>query len=331
LIKAAFSMVFLFALSRFFSVSEAVRLVHALHWQPIAWAVAVHFLIAGLNAWKMDVLVGNPLVTPADFMRWNLIKLFVNNLLPGGLGGEVARTYYLGKAVGSMGGSAAVVVCDRLTAQAALSVFSAVALGAMIWGPYSIAAGAAVFLLAASAAVAAACGAFLFLSRLRLGHLRRALGGGPRTAWLETPGFQEFFALLRTRHATLCHLAWLSLLGQGLLILRLYFLVQAIAPSHSLLLLPIALSLASVLSSLPLTIGGIGLSEGGFALAFGLGSEAGAIGVSAALLLRLTSLVPAFIGWMLFIAEKKAGTAPREIPAGETMLPALRAGKAFGV
>lgn len=303
--KAGFSILFLVALSRLLDVSGIPALLRSLHWGFIACALSVQFLIAALNAWKMEMLVGNPLVTLADFLRWNLIKLFVNNLLPSGLGGEVARTYYLGRAVGSMGGAAAVVICDRLTAQAALTAFSAVALAALWHGPFSFGGYAGLFAAAAIGLSLATLGCFALAARARTGRLRRLLGAGPRTAWLEAPGFQEFFALLRGRRETLFHLLWTSVVGQGLLILRLFFIVRALVPDQSLLLLPIALSLASVLSSLPIAIGGIGLSEGGFALAFGLGAETAALGVSAALLMRLTSLVPSLIGWVLFMAERK--------------------------
>jgi uncharacterized membrane protein YbhN (UPF0104 family) len=325
LIKAALSLVFLFVLSHFLDVSDLLRLLHGLHWTPILWAVAAQFFIAGINAWKMQLLVANPVVTLSDMMRWNLIKLFVNNLLPSGLGGEVARTIYLGRAVGSMGGSAAVVLCDRLTAQASLSVFSVVALAALAWGPFAPAVWAYGFFFASLAVMAGILGAFGLLSRLNLRGIRKVLGGGPRTAWMEGSGFREFYANLPRRRATFFQILGLSTLGQALHILRLYFLVHAISSTQSPLLLPIALTLASVLSSLPLSIGGVGLSEGGFALAFGLGAEAGAVGFSAALLMRLTSLAPAFVGWLLFLSQKKAAgkSAPTPVTAAAVKAAAI--------
>jgi uncharacterized membrane protein YbhN (UPF0104 family) len=280
-------MIFFWGVLHCIDWSGVERLARGLHPVPVCASFCI--LLAGLwfNAWKVDALVGNPAFSVSESFRLNLIKLFFNNILPSGLGGEVSRTYYLGKWEASLGRGFAIVVFDRITTQAALCVYTTAALAVLLLHRNDVWIEAAAWL--------AGLAVFSYLVWAMAWTFARV---GQR-------GFRDFHRELLGNKRLLLRMGWMSLANQLFWIARFYFLVRAFGLHVSLGTLSIVLSVSTLLSVLPISLGGLGLTEGVFATVFALTDSTKEAGFAVAVLGRLTSLVPALWGWGLFLYGRR--------------------------
>ena len=228
--------------------------------RPAYFAAAITLYLAGqaMCAYRWQLLAAILKVHGRyrEFLGYTYIAMFTNLFVPGLLGGDAARSVYLGRRYGRIGEAIASVVADR---------------GVGLIGLFWLAAFAAIFLNFASIprsvimptiAVGAIALAGFLLSPLvaRLIHLmprpiRRA--GGMVAPYLHSPA------------ALIAPIA-LSIALQIELAVCQYLLAAGLGLSVPLSLFILCVPIANVFASLPLTLNGLGLRESAYLVLFGM-------------------------------------------------------------
>ena len=231
--------------------------------------------------------------------RLYLTSMVLNTVLPTAIGGDAYRVYFLARdGDTSLKRSLASVVIERATGFAGLLVLSAVAAPFYFLGPLpGIAAGLTILVLFLLAYV---------LLRLPLLSHRGETSGPWRRGWLPS------------RASTLYAIAVLSLVQQGLWVSAAAILGLAYDVSVPWSYWVLTVTALTLLTVLPVSLGGLGLREVGYAtLLAPLGveaSRAAAIGLAfgfAPSLVALTGLMP------FLLVRLRSRPAP-SLPARET-------------
>ncbi len=228
--------------------------------RPAYFAAVVVIYLAGqaMCAYRWQLLAALLKVHGrySEFLAYTFVGMFTNLFVPGLLGGDAARSVYLGRRHGRMGEAIASVVADRI-----------VGLVGLFW----LAAFTAIFLNFApipSSVITptVAVGAIAFAGFLaaplvaRLIHLmprpvRRA--GGIVAPYLHHP-------------LTLIPAIALSVALQVTLAVGQYILAAGLGLTAPLSLFVLCVPIANVFASLPLTLNGLGIRESAYLLLFGM-------------------------------------------------------------
>jgi hypothetical protein len=227
--------------------------------RPTYFAAAIVIYIAGqaMCAYRWQLLAAILKVRGrySEFLAYTFVGMFTNLFVPGLLGGDAARSVYLGRRRGRMGEAIASVVADR---------------GVGLIGLFWLAAFAAKFLnfaplpssvITPTVAVGAITLAGFLAAPLvaRMIHLmprplRRA--GGIVAPYLHHPG-------------ALIPAIALSILLQITLAAGQYLLALGLGITVPLSLFILCVPIANVFASLPLTLNGLGIRESAYLVLFG--------------------------------------------------------------
>jgi glycosyltransferase 2 family protein len=261
-------------------VDEIARAVRDGNWAWFAAAVALMGIssIFGAVRWRMLLQHAHIDVSELRAVRIFAAGLFLNNLLPSAFGGDAVRAWLVGRKIGRLTQATTATIVDRVTALACL-LFVA-------WGALAVD-GASVPNAVISVLGWVTLGIVAFLAVAALA----AAGGRPvvrrlpdRTATM----IREAWTALRGWAGSRRLLAWLFGLGlvyQGLGVLVIVLVGKTVGVDVSFPLAAAVTPVVLVAMLVPVTIGGIGVREGGFVLLLG---EAG-IGAADATVVSLLS------------------------------------------
>ena len=258
--------------------------------RPAYFAAAIALFLAGqaMCAYRWQLLAALLKVHGRyrEFLAYTYIGMFTNLFVPGLLGGDAARSLYLGRPRGRMGEAIASVVADR---------------GVGLLGLFWLAAIAAIFLnfapiprsvIAPTIAVGAIALAGFLVSPLlaRLIHLmprpmRRA--GGIVAPYLHNP-------------ASLILPIALSVLLQIGLATCQYLLAAGLGLTTPLSLFILCVPIANVFASLPLTLNGLGIRESAYLVLFGMAGMPKEDAVALGLLWFAATMVGGLTGAIAF-------------------------------
>jgi hypothetical protein len=276
--------------------------VAAIGAQPGLLALTIGLVAASLaaTAWRLCILAA-PLGIRIGFgasVRLLLIGTCFNVFMPGSAGGDLARLYLaLRGQQGRRAELAAVLVFDRIVGLVAILLVPLVAVLAfpavaalhptivtILWWATGLAAAAAVVAVALWGPLGRAWVARL-LARLPLGDLLTRAGLALR-AYRAFPG------------SVIAGLV-LSLVATGLGLLTMLLLARAMGATGSAQVMVVLLPLGSLINTIPLTPGGLGVGEVAMDRLFNL---AGLTGGAAALIgWRILLLLPAAAGLFLYV------------------------------
>jgi uncharacterized protein (TIRG00374 family) len=251
---------------------EAVSMADGL---PFLAAVLLTFLVMHVKVWRWRVLLSALGVTHGWRRAWvaYLSAGYVAMLTPGRVG-EIVRVQYLRRDCGlSYAVGLGVVVVDRLADMYVLALFAALGVA-----HFSAVLGSAVRLTAWVGVASAALGPLALLipgvAERLLGRLYRKLSGGG-------DGLQEFLTTVRELvRPVLLTTVLLTLAAFGLNYVQGALLSQALHSPLALWDVTCLMAIASLLSLLPVTVSGLGVREGFFALVFPSLGYAAVAGVS---------------------------------------------------
>lgn len=220
-----------------------------------------YFLIAALLYISAQFVssVRWKLLLPEKFMLRRLFSLymigaFFNSFLPGVIGGDVVKAYYLNKDAKKISLTLASVFMDRYLGYASLMIMGAAAfpfsLGYMEHSAYK---------WAMPLICVAFVGGSLLFFRLQLGKRFSAVAE-----------FYEYFSSLKERKDVIFKAVLLSLLIQVIGISAVAMLAHAMGQKIPLLLLYAFLPIVITLATLPISMSGLGVREGAFVVLLGL-------------------------------------------------------------
>jgi hypothetical protein len=183
-----------------------------------------------------------------------MIGAFFSTFLPGLIGGDAIRAYYLSKDAGKISATLASVFMDRYVGFVSLMAIGIAAfpfsLGSFAGSPYTW--------LMPVIFVSFVVASILFFS-LQLGKRFRIM-----------TDFYDYFSLLRERKGTIASAFALSVIIQFMNFIMVIMLAWRMGLPVSLLQLAVFLPIVVTISSLPISISGIGVREGTFVILLGL-------------------------------------------------------------
>jgi len=248
-------------------------------------------LLVLISAWKWQLLLNARSLSPglATCFRLYLVGYFFNNFLPTNVGGDVVRGYILGRRQGRPAAVMASVFLERFTGISALVVMALVALP---FGPDAL------YDIKITLGVAAVVAAYLVLLWAVLD--RRALVLTRRVSHLPFMGkvvrLQEAIEAYRGHGGVLAACGGLSLLFYFGAAMNVMVSARAFGAhlsfTDAILVTPVIL----LISLLPFSLGGIGLSEWAYYFALGKYGISAETALSTALLMRLKNVLLGLLG-----------------------------------
>ncbi len=239
------------------------------------------------------------LLLPEKFTFRKLFSLymlgaFFNSFLPGLIGGDVVKAYYLNKDAKKLSLTLASIFMDRYFGYAALMIIGIAA--------YPLAlryiSGAVYQWVMPAIVCAFIVGSFLFFG-LRLGKRFKTVSE-----------FYEFFGLLNSRKDVIAKAVLISLVVQAMNFSAVALLASALGEDIPVLLLLVFLPIIITVTTIPVSISGLGVREGAFVLLLGLIK----IRPEAATSLSLSWFFSTFIGSVpgLIVYIRQPGSVNRE-------------------
>jgi uncharacterized protein (TIRG00374 family) len=262
-------------------VGELARAVKRGQWGWFAPALALMALatVPGAARWRLILQKAEIDVSALQAVRTFAASLVLNNVLPTSVGGDAARAWSVGRQSGRLLRAALSTMLDRATAVACLFLVAWTALaidadevpdilvGVLLWITLGL-------LAATVAAGLAAAGMRPVVRRIphRLATMLREAWTTLRV-WGRSPGL----------------IGWLLILGvlyQLLAVLALLLVGEAVGVNLSFSLAAATAAIVVVAMLVPVSVGGLGVREGGFVLLLG---EAGVGGAEATLISLLSA------------------------------------------
>jgi len=229
-------------------------------WFLLAVAVVLAAFLVGSKRWHVYLEAAGVHVPFGKALRAYLIGAFTTNFLPSQVGGDVARAWIVSRR-GTRTRAATAVVADRVVALGCLLVVAWVGiLASDIPVP-------GVLLAALSAATVGFTIAGLLVVVLARGSVRmrpllRGRVRGPAREAREA-------ALACISRPVLARTVTYGLVFQGLVVLSAWLIARSISLGVPFSTLVVILPLVLVVAVLPISIGGLGVREGGFVVLLG--------------------------------------------------------------
>lgn len=251
----------------------------------------IYLLLLYLSAVRWRILLGGSQPT-AKLYSFTLIGAFFNNLLPGAVGGDAVKTYYLYKETGQGGKSIASVFMDRYLGFAALLCIGLISEFAALPDLVKIRMHWITPILF-----------FAFLSgSLAVFGLRI----GRRFSTL-SDFYDSFHERLRDRRA-LYKAFFISLAVQMLSIFMVYLIARGLGQRPSFTALFVFVPIIIIVMMIPLSISGLGIRESAFALLFGLTGIPAEAGTAISFLWFLSIAAASSVGLIEYIRFRKKST-----------------------
>ncbi|HSZ22075.1 MAG TPA: lysylphosphatidylglycerol synthase transmembrane domain-containing protein [Candidatus Sulfotelmatobacter sp.] len=267
--------------------------------RPAYFAAAVALYLAGqaLCAYRWQILAALIKLHGrySEFFRYLFVGMFTNLFVPGLLGGDAARSVYLGRRYDRLGEAIASVVADRAVGLLGLFWIAAIAAKFLNFAPIP----SSVTTPTIAVGVIALAGFLAAPLVARLIHLmprplRRA--GGIVAPYLHHP-------------AALIPAIALSIVLQILLATCQYILAAGLGMSVPLSLFILCVPIANVFASLPLTLNGLGIRESAYLVLFGMAGMRKEDAIALGLLWFAATMLGGLTGAVAFITTPAAGKA----------------------
>jgi uncharacterized protein (TIRG00374 family) len=252
----------------------------------------------------------------AAVLRFQFIGFFFNNILPANVGGDVMRGYGLARYTDRTADAAVSVVVDRIVGLTAYMATAAVAaIVAVSVTGHSELQGIEWIALLALAVLAAVLGSLLSRRLRRLMGL--VFGWGPLKSlaplWERV---SEAFNRYRFRYAALAAAFGVALAGIACTTLVNWLISQAMGGLMPLTYILLFNPLIALVLILPISIGGIGLSQNAYAMFFGLVHVPEDHTLAVSLVINLIAILASLPGGLLWLQIRRHTAA-----AGDASLP----------
>jgi uncharacterized protein (TIRG00374 family) len=277
-----------------------------LGWVAAAFAVSVAGSVLSAEKWRGLLAASQIDIGLVLAARLYWIGSFFSNFLPSSIGGDAVRLM-LTPAPGRLNHVAGSILLERVTGLVVLLAITCLGLAVAPWIAPRLAIGHLLLPLVGGLALASSlvlllprrAAAFLALLRTRLpALLRRPVRIAERLAWTVARQTRDRGAILRA-------LA-LSVPFYATVVLAQYFCLRAVGadiPLHYALLFGAGIQLLAVL---PVSINGLGVSEGAFVALYATFGVTVWAALAAALVRRLVDLANSALGGLLWLAYRPA-------------------------
>ncbi len=237
------------------------------HGQPLYFLAAVAFVVAalviGAFRWSRLLEKADLHLSVAGLARIYAVATFSNTFLPTSVGGDVTRAVLVTRRGPLLTRTAITIIIDRLGGLAGLVGMAWLALA---FSSAAVPHGAWVFLAWVTAAVVVGS-LVVLVAVFRGSRLTRA--AVPRRLISHARQSRTLLRSYATDPAMLIVVLALSLLYQGLISMQLVMLAHAIDVRLSFATAAVVLALVTVVTLIPISIGGFGIREGSYVVLLG--------------------------------------------------------------
>ncbi|MBN1540999.1 flippase-like domain-containing protein [candidate division KSB1 bacterium] len=264
-------------------------------------SIAITPVLIAVSSWKWQVILRAYRIRVSFFRLFGLyaVGYFFNTVLPTNVGGDVVRAYALGKSTGRQAEAFSSVFVERFTGLTALLAMAILAFFLAIRSLWDI--GLSFALLVSLVGY----GSILLLllnpslvlwirNRLRIKLFQSVLD--------KIIKVQNAILTLRNAKRALLFAMANSFLFYAVAVLNVYISALAFRAPITLIQAVIITPIVLVITMIPVSIGGIGLSESAYAFTFARLDVGMAFGLSVALFMRLKALLAGVFGGLYYSA-----------------------------
>jgi len=312
-VKAAVSAALLFFLVRRVNRDELGAMLRQTDPRWVLLSVTVGVMTIAISSWKWRILLrakGKP-VPFGQLFNLYFTGLFINNFFPSTIGGDIFRGYEVGRDVDDRALAMASVFMERFTGMTALTAIALVAFVSNLSGfrdpRFALALGAGLLVYISVTLAVLLPGPLAWgLRRFPDGLSGRLIGKLIRVQ----SAVHDYTGLTRAIVTALA----LSLLFHLTAMVYIYVSSRAFGVALPARTLLVIVPVIMFISSLPITIGGLGLIEWAFFFTFGASGAGGSPGLLVGLLMRGNSLLFSLWGGIIYAAKgvgKRTGRNPQ--------------------
>jgi glycosyltransferase 2 family protein len=308
-LRVLVSAALLVAVLLYADVGEVVSAVRDGQWGWFAVALAVMAGAVVLGAFRWWLLLEGAAIHVAarDSIRPYAVSFVLNLVLPSAVAGDAVRTWVLGRQSGRFIGAAAATVVDRLTALMCLF--------AVGWGAYAVdhdavpgSVAVAFAWVTGGMAVALALGVMAAVGVRPLVHrLPDRAAGMIRESWRIVRGWAGSGRLVLTVVA-------LGLAYQVLVIAVFVLVARTVRVDLPFALAAVSVPIVVLATLIPISLGGLGIREGGFVILLGEAGIEAADATVVSLLSAATILIASALVAGATYLFGSVGTRPRVVP-----------------
>lgn len=274
-------------------LDDIVHYLHSMNVWLFLLSTVIYIAIAWLVALRWNILLDNRYTTRRLFSL-HMIGNFFNTILPGTMGGDAVKVYYLYRDTNKVGISLGSVFLDRY-----IGLFARLFLG-LVSG---MAAFAELRTIGMHWAIPALLSVFmagsLIVFRFRIG----------KRFWAVADFYDYVHSRLQHKQVMLKTFL-LSLVIQTLLIMMIATVARAIGQALSFTELFVFVPIIMTIMIIPLSFSGFGVREGAFVVLFGLTGIPSSVSVSISFLWFLSTATASLIGWVEYVRYKKKIAGP---------------------
>jgi glycosyltransferase 2 family protein len=299
LVKGAVSAGLLFFLARRVNWSELGAMLRKTDPTWVLLSVLFGVLPIAISSWKWRILLRakGKIVPYRQVFNLYFVGLFINNFFPSTIGGDIFRGYEVGRIVGDKALAMASVFVERFTGMTALMAIALVAfvsnLSSFRDPRFTLALGAGLVAYVAVTAAVVLRGPLAWGQRRFPGGLAgRLIGKLIRVQ----AAIHDYAGQTRAVAAALA----LSLLFHLTAMAYIYVSSRAFGVALPARTLLVIVPVIMFISSLPITVGGLGLFEWAYFFTFGASGAGGSPGLLVGLLVRANSLLYSLWGGIVY-------------------------------
>jgi len=302
-IKWALSIGLLWVLYQVVDWEKSYELLKQMKIYPVVVGVLMVIVFEVINAQKIRFIFRDPRLNLKRMTQINFLTRFFNNLAPGGVGGDVLRIYYIGQTIKYNSKAFGGVLIDRLTGfwvQFGLGTIALTVLYGTLWAK-GVALVLGVMLLLGGVLFS------LYLFPRLIDKIQVVLNWiNKRLGWsLKFDGSVKSLLGEVFRNKLLAiKILGIDLVYKNSVNAVVMLLIYGLGYQLSFFEVTLIMFVNATVAMLPISIGGIGVTELSFGYmfhTFGLDSE---IGVVISLLIRIVTLPSVLVGWFLFMKER---------------------------
>jgi len=308
ILRGAVAAAAVYLLARKLDWSEVRGAAARLEALPVLGLLALSYALIWTSCmkWRLFLRARGIAVPMAALVRLYVVGYFFNTFLPGNVGGDVVRSYALGRSLRNQADAFGTVFLERFTgfiALIGLGVAAGLSRPALRGTPYLG------LFLAAMAALFVAMVAVLVFAPLQRFALRSLERFPDRGAPKKLKRFLQVVFHFRDRPDILGRaMAW-SVAFHALTIVNVQVACWAFGETPRLLDLAAAVPMVLLVSSVPVSLAALGILEGAYVFFLSRIGLTAAAAMAVALLLRAKTLLLALLGGLLFAARRDADAA----------------------
>ncbi|GBD98418.1 hypothetical protein BMS3Abin07_00432 [bacterium BMS3Abin07] len=287
-IKFVVSGLFLYVVFRKAGVANIFSHLTTIRPAFFIFSVVLYIIATFISAirWKMLLDEDYPL---GKLFSLYMIGSFFNNILPGIIGGDAVKVYYLYSDTGKGGSSLGSVFMDRYLGFFALLLIGLVA-GFFAYADLKV--------IGMSLAMPALFVFFILVSLVLFGfRLGKRFGA--------VSAFYDYFHYYIRKGSIMLKTVALSFIIQILSIVMVYVIALGLGESPSFLLLLVFMPIIITAATVPVSISGLGIREGAFVILLGRVGFSPQVAISISFLWFLSTVVASSIGLFEFLRYRK--------------------------